>query len=76
MTTRIHANRAKMPTNADEQRPMSTDALVPQHYGRFGQNLSKNSRDVLFHIIRIFLIPKTLKGINKASKFEKGQQSF
>ena len=46
----------------------------PSHYGRFWQNLSKNSRDLLFDRIWLFLIPMALKGINKAIKIEKGQQ--
>ena len=46
------------------------------HYGRFGQNLSKNSRNVIFDRIWPFLIPMTLKGINKAIQIEKGQQSL
>ena len=46
---------------------------APVHYGSFGQNLSKNTRDMLFDRIWIFLIPMALKGINKAIKIKKGQ---
>ena len=52
------------------------EKILLLHYGRFGQNLSKNSRDLLFDKVWLFLIPMVLKSINKAIEIEKGQQIF
>ena len=38
------------------------------HYGRFGQNLSKHSRDVLFDRIRIFFYCNGLKRYQQGTK--------
>ena len=47
-----------------------------RHYGKFGQNLSKNSRGVFFAMICHFYIPMALKSIKNPIRTEKGHQRF